>query len=148
MTVAGSPRGGDTPPSVIVLEDDRTTAELISQVLTATNMVNPVEIFGTGGDAIARLERTLGTGAVPVLLVLDLSLPDITGLEVLRWVRSRAEFDPVAVVMLSASGDDEDIERAYEIGIDAYLVKPAGIHGLPAVVAGLGLPHVLLPKAR
>jgi DNA-binding NarL/FixJ family response regulator len=48
--------------------------------------------------------------------------------------------------MLSGSGDDTDIERAYRIGIDAYLVKPAGIHGLPDVVRRLGLPHLLLPR--
>ena len=72
----------------------------------------------------------------------------MSGLDVLRWVRARPELDAVAVVMLSVSGDDQDIERAYEVGIDAYLVKPAGIHGLPDVVAGLGLPHVLLARSR
>jgi len=147
MTAAG-PLGGGSPAPVVVLEDDRTTARLISQILAATNMVNPVELLGTGKEAIDYLERCLAAGGAPVLLVLDLSLPDISGLEVLRWVRSRSEFDTVAVVMLSGSGDDEDIERAYEIGIDAYLVKPAGIHGLPDVVSALGLPHVLLPRSR
>jgi DNA-binding response OmpR family regulator len=147
MTPAG-PLGGGPPAPVVVLEDDRTTAALISQVLAATNMVNPVELFGTGREAIDYLGHGVGAGGVPVLLVLDLSLPDMSGLEVLGWVRSRPELDAVAVVMLSGSGDDEDIERAYEIGIDAYLVKPAGIHGLPDVVRGLGLPHVLLPRSR
>jgi CheY-like chemotaxis protein len=147
MTVGRPSVGGEAPPPVVVLEDDRTTAELISRVLAGTNMVNPVELIATGRDAIDRLERGLRAGGVPVLLVLDLSLPDITGLEVLRWVRARPELDAIAVVMLSGSGDDEDIERAYEIGIDAYLVKPAGIHGLPDVVRSLGLPHVLLCRA-
>jgi DNA-binding NarL/FixJ family response regulator len=48
--------------------------------------------------------------------------------------------------MLSGSGDDTDIERAYDIGIDAYLVKPAGIHGLPDIIRRLGLPYLLLPR--
>jgi DNA-binding response OmpR family regulator len=147
MTSPG-PLGGGPPAPVVVLEDDRTTAALISQILAATNMVNPVEVFSAGKDAIDYLERGLGAAGAPVVLVLDLSLPDVSGLEVLRWVRSRPEFDAVAVVMLSGSGDDENIERAYDIGIDAYLVKPAGIHGLPDVVSGLGLPHVLLPRPR
>ncbi|HWF35079.1 MAG TPA: response regulator [Solirubrobacteraceae bacterium] len=147
MSAAASPGGGGTPAAVVVLEDDRTTAALISRVLAATNMANPLELFGSGGEAVAYLERVPADVPAPVLLVLDLSLPDLSGLEVLRWVRARPELDCVAVVMLSGSGDDEDIEQAYEIGIDAYLVKPAGIHGLPDVVRGLSLPYVLLARS-
>jgi len=147
MTAATPFRGGAAPAPILVLEDDRTTAALITRVLAATNMVNPVKVFGSGRAAIAYLERPPGTGGVPVLLVLDLSLPDISGLEVLRWVRARTELDSVALLVLSGSGDDQDIERAYEIGIDAYLVKPSGIHGLPDVVRSLGLPYILLPRS-
>jgi DNA-binding response OmpR family regulator len=146
MTGGGPAGGGGAPAPVLVLEDDRTTAALIVRVLAATNMTNPVEVFTSGREAIDYLERVPATARAPVLLVLDLSLPDVSGLEVLRRVRARSELDGVAVVMLSGSGDDEDIERAYEIGIDAYLVKPAGIHGLPDVVRGLGLPYVLLAR--
>ncbi|HWF49657.1 MAG TPA: response regulator [Solirubrobacteraceae bacterium] len=146
MSEHGPFHGGEAPAPVLVLEDDRTTASLIAQVLAATNMANPLELFASGRQAIEYLERVPVAVAAPVLLVLDLSLPDLSGLEVLRWVRARSELDSVAVVMLSGSGDDEDIERAYEIGIDAYLVKPAGIHGLPDVVRGLGLPYVLLAR--
>ncbi len=148
MTETGPARAGEGPAPVLVLEDDRTTAALIASVLAATNMANPVELFASGGEAIEYLERVHAGAPAPVLLVLDLSLPDLSGLEVLTWVRERSELDGVAVVMLSGSGDDEDIERAYEIGIDAYLVKPAGIHGLPDVVRGLGLPYVLLARSR
>jgi DNA-binding response OmpR family regulator len=147
MTSAGPLHDGESPAPVVVLEDDRTTAALIAQVLAATQMVNPVEHFSNGKDAFAYLERAPEIGVTPVLLVLDLSLPDASGLDVLRWVRARAELEGVPVVMLSGSGDDEDIERAYEIGIDAYLVKPAGIHGLPDVIRNLGLPYVLLARS-
>jgi DNA-binding response OmpR family regulator len=146
MSGAGPARGGDAPAPVVVLEDDRTTAALIARVLAATNMANPVELLTSGTEAIEYLERVPGTAPAPVVLVLDLSLPDISGLEVLRRVRTRSDLDGVAVVMLSGSGDDENIERAYEIGIDAYLVKPAGIHGLPDVIRALGLPYVLLAR--
>ena len=147
MTVAGESHHGEAPAPVVVLEDDRTTAALIAQVLAATRMVNPLEHFSNGKDALAYLERAPEIGVTPVLLVLDLSLPDASGLDVLRWVRARVELAGVPVVMLSGSGDDEDIERAYEIGIDAYLVKPAGIHGLPDVIRNLGLRYVLLARS-
>lgn len=144
---AGNPANPDRGPApIVLLEDDRTTATLTLQVLAATNIVNPVEHFASAEAAAAFLETAAETGAVPVLVILDLSVPDLSGLEVLRRVRARPELAAVPVVMLSGSGDDEDIERAYELGIEAYLVKPAGIHGLPDVIARLGLPHLLLPR--
>lgn len=139
--------GNHAPASVVLLEDDRTTAALIAQVLTATNRANPLEVFSSGQAAIDYLVQAAGAGTAPVLAVLDLAVSDVSGIEVLRRLRSRSELDPVAVVMLSESGDDADIEHDYEIGIDAYLVKPAGIHGLPDVVRGLRLPYVLLARS-
>jgi CheY-like chemotaxis protein len=134
------------PGAVVLLEDDATTAALIRQVLAATNIANPLEHFTSGIEAVRQIGQWADAGSPPVLVVLDLSVPDLSGLEVLQRIRARPELAAVPVVMLSGSGDDADIERAYEIGIDAYLVKPAGIHGLPDVIRRLGLPQLLLPR--
>ena len=82
---------------------------------------------------------------MPVLCVLDLSLPDMSGLDVLRHIRvdSRA-LARLTVIMLTGSGNDADIDAAYDLGIDAYLIKPAGVHGLPDVVRELRLPYELI----
>jgi CheY-like chemotaxis protein len=133
-------------PAILLLEDDRTTAALIRQVLAATYIANPLDHLTSGNEAVEHLERLAETGRRPVLLVLDLSVPDLSGLEVLQRMRALPGLAAVPVVMLSGSGDDAEIERAYEIGIDAYLVKPAGIHGLPDVIRRLGLPYLLLPR--
>lgn len=138
--------GGNTPAPVILLEDDRTTAALILQILAATNLANPVAHFTSGIDAVEHLDHLADSGPRPVLVILDLWVPDMSGLEVLKRTRVRLELVNVPVVMLSGSGDDTDIEQAYTIGIDAYLVKPAGIYGLPDVIRRLGLPHLLLPR--
>lgn len=144
-----SPSGQDGwAGPVVLLEDDRTTATLTLQVLAATNLANPVEHYTSGEQAAAALERAAETGQVPVLVILDLSVPDLSGLGVLERIRARPELAAIPVVMLSGSGDDANIERAYGFGIDAYLVKPAGIHGLPDVIGRLGLRHLLLPRAR
>jgi CheY-like chemotaxis protein len=133
---------------IVLLEDDRTVAALIGQSLAAAQIVNPLEFFSSGQDAVDHLMSSADGGRLPVLIVLDISVPDVSGLDVLRRVRARPELAEVPVVMLSGSGEEEDIEQAYTLGIDAYLVKPAGIHGLPDVIAGLNLPHLLLPRAR
>jgi DNA-binding response OmpR family regulator len=132
--------------AIVLLEDDRTTAELIRHVLAATSIENPLDHLTRGSEAVEHLERLAESGPQPVLVVLDLSVPDLSGLEVLQRMRALPELAAVPVVMLSGSGDDADIERAYEIGIDAYLIKPAGIHGLPDVIRRLGLPYLLLPR--
>jgi DNA-binding response OmpR family regulator len=136
----------DVRAPVVLLEDDRTTAALIRQVLAATNIANPLCHFTSGIQAVEHLEQPAEAGPGPVLVVLDLWVPDLSGLDVLKRIRDRPALVAVPVVMLSGSGDDADIERAYEIGIDAYLVKPAGIHGLPDIIRRLGLPFLLLPR--
>lgn len=131
---------------VVLLEDDRTTATLTLQVLAATNLVNPIEHYLSGEQAALRLEAAAASGLLPVLVILDLAVPDLSGLGVLERIRRIPDYAHVPVVMLSGSGQDANIEHAYELGIDAYLVKPAGIHGLPDVIGRLGLKHVLLPR--
>lgn len=136
---------GAQPAPILLLEDERATAALIAQLLAAERVTNPIEAFDNGAAALAYLERvTSGEAPLPVLCVLDLSLPDTSGLEVLRRVRTTPALTGLTVIMLTGSGNDADIDRAYELGIDAYLIKPAGVHGLPDVVRELHLPYELI----
>lgn len=133
---------------ILLLEDERATAVLIAQLLAAERITNPVECMGTGAGALAYLDRVVdGHAAMPVICVLDLSLPDMSGLDVLRQIRTTPELSRLTVIMLTGSGNDADIEEAYELGIDAYLIKPAGMHGLPDVVRELRLPYELILEA-
>jgi CheY-like chemotaxis protein len=131
---------------ILLLEDERATGALLVQLLAGARIANPVEWLGTGAQAIDYLNRAeQALVPMPVLCVLDLSLPDMTGLDVLRDIRSRSRLEGLPVVMLTGSGHDADIEAAYALGIDAYLIKPAGVHGLPDVVLELDLGYQLLP---
>jgi CheY-like chemotaxis protein len=133
---------------ILLLEDERATAVLISQLLAAERITNPVEAVETGAGALAYLDRVLGGHApMPVICVLDLSLPDMSGLDVLRHIRSMPALSRLTVIMLTGSGNDTDIDSAYELGIDAYLIKPVGVHGLPDVVRELRLPYELILEA-
>ena len=136
--------GGSMAP-ILLLEDERATAVLVSQLLAAERITNPVELLETGAGALGYLDRVVGgQAAMPVLCVLDLSLPDMSGLDVLRHIRSTSRLERLTVIMLTGSGHDGDIEAAYDLGIDAYLIKPAGVHGLPDVVRELHLPYELI----
>jgi DNA-binding response OmpR family regulator len=130
---------------ILLLEDERATAALIAQLLAAERITNPVESLETGGAAIGYLDRVVaGELPLPVLCVLDLSLPDMSGLDVLRYIRATPALARLTVIMLTGSGNDTDIDAAYDLGIDAYLIKPAGVHGLPDVVRELHLPYQLI----
>jgi CheY-like chemotaxis protein len=130
---------------ILLLEDERATAVLISQLLAAERITNPIEVVDTGAAALDYLERvTSGDSAMPVLCVLDLSLSDMSGLDVLRHIRLTPGLARLTVIMLTGSGKDADIDAAYDLGIDAYLIKPAGVHGLPDVVRELHLPYELI----
>lgn len=130
---------------ILLLEDERATAALILQLLAAERITNPIETVDTGAAALAYLERVVaGEARRPVICVLDLSLPDMSGLEVLRHIRATPALSRLTVIMLTGSGNDADIDAAYDLGIDAYLIKPAGVHGLPDVVRGLHLPYELI----
>lgn len=130
---------------ILLLEDERATAALIAQLLAAERITNRIEVVASGAAALAYLERVVaGEAPIPVLCVLDLSLPDMSGLEVLRNIRETPALARLTVIMLTGSGNDADIDTAYDLGIDAYLIKPAGVHGLPDVVRELHLPYALI----
>jgi CheY-like chemotaxis protein len=139
--------GGGAP--ILLLEDERATAALVVQLLAAERITNPIESMDSGEAALDYLQQVVaGAVPMPVLCVLDLSLPGVTGLEVLRHIRTTPALAHLNVIMLTGSGNDADIETAYELGIDAYLIKPAGVHGLPDVVRELSLSYELIPQRR
>ncbi len=142
-----SPGGGGAP--ILLLEDERATAALVGQLLAAERITNPIESMNTGEAALEFLNLVVdGQAPMPVLCVLDLSLPGVTGLDVLRHIRSTPALAHLNVIMLTGSGNDADIEGAYDLGIDAYLIKPAGVHGLPDVVRELNMSYELIPPRR
>lgn len=102
---------------VLVVDDSHVIRRLIEVVLDQIQL--DVATVSTGGEACETLQRR-----APDILILDLGLPDMSGWDVLEFVRSHAELDGVAVIMLTGRSDADDIERACDMGADAYLVKP------------------------
>lgn len=127
---------------VVVADDDPVSRYLVVQLLANIRMQNPVLEATDGQEAVERLQ-----GAEhPALLLLDLNMPRMSGLDVLRWVRHESDFPWLPVVTLTASALLEEIDEAYELGVDSYLVKPVGVGALRDVLAGLGLPWAIVPS--
>ena len=136
-------------PPILLVEDDRGQSLLVERVFRKAGVANPVRVFHEGNGALAYLggqesyaDRT--HFPLPVLILLDLHVPGRSGLELLTWLRQQPNLDRIPVVMLSGSSESDDIDRAFELGANSYLVKPVAFDALLDTVTGLGLPWMIL----
>ncbi len=117
--------------TILLIEDSSDDAELIRYAFEKAGIQNPLNIVTDGDAAVDYIGRT-GAYAdrkgqpLPALILLDLKLPRRSGFEVLKFIREHAPTKHTPVVVLTSSGQDEDIHRSYEFGANSYLVKPIG----------------------
>jgi CheY-like chemotaxis protein len=139
-----------TDPVVLLVDDSATDAYLMATVFERTSFDQPLRFVTSGEEAIAYLQgegryRDRAEFPLPVVVLLDLNMPRKNGLEVLAWIRRQAGISRTCVYILSASNRREDIERAFALGANAYLVKPGTLNDLThlanTLVAWLKLGH-------
>ena len=121
--------------AIILLADDNSADVTLTQrALHAADLRNPVQIVSTGQEVIEYLTGAIHarfSGArVPLLILLDLDLPDLTGFEVLEWIRTQQTLRTVPVVIYTGSTNDSDANRARHLGAHSYWVKPSSFQGL------------------
>jgi CheY-like chemotaxis protein len=115
---------------ILLAEDDENDAFLVRRALEAAGIVTPVYVVLHGDEVIAYL-KGVGKYAnraeypLPSLLVIDLKMPRKNGLEVLQWIRSEDTLRPLRVIVLTGSARADDRNRAYELGANSFLEKPA-----------------------
>jgi len=127
---------------VLVAEDDPHDLKLLQMAIAQDSDYAEFNFVGDGEQAVAYLK---GDGAFtnrkahpfPELLVLDLKMPRLTGLEVLEWVRQHEECGHMPVLFLSGSGLPEDVDQAYKLGANAYLTKPRSVAALVAMIRAI-----------
>lgn len=137
--------------TLLLVEDDPNDIRLIQRALTKANLVNPLRIVRDGDEALHYLS---GQGEhtdrkrhpLPSLILLDIKLPKRSGLEVLEWVRNQSDLKRIPVIMLTSSQETADINRAYELGANSYIIKPVGCDGLLEMVKGIGAYWMILNR--
>lgn len=127
---------------ILLVEDNPSDAELTLRALKQRNLANEVLLCRDGAEALEFFAK--GSGPVPKVVLLDLKLPKVDGLEVLRHVKSDERTRTIPVVVLTSSREEPDIERAYELGANSYIVKPVDFEAFARAVADVGLYWLLL----
>jgi CheY-like chemotaxis protein len=128
---------------ILMVEDDPKDVELTLTALEEYNLANEVVVTRDGAEALdylyCRGEFTSRSTENPAVMLLDLKLPKIDGLEVLQQVRSDERLRMIPVVVLTSSHEEKDMLRSYRLGVNAYVVKPVDFHEFVNAVKELGI---------
>lgn len=139
------------PVDILLVEDNPVDGELCIRALKARNLANNLTWVKDGAEA---LDFLFGTGKFtgretrnqPKVILLDLRLPKVDGLEVLRRIKSDEESKATPVVVLTSSKEDKDIAESYKLGVNSYIQKPVAFESFADTVAKLGLYWLLVNK--
>jgi two-component system, response regulator len=133
--------------TILLVEDDEDDRILVLRALKKAGVNNPIKIAGDGAEALALFAGEFGPASghpLPTVVLLDLKLPKVDGLEVLRRLRANPHTKFVPVVMLTSSDEQEDVLRSYELGANSYVRKPVDFAQFAETVAQLGLYWVVV----
>src|SRR5260221_11490292 len=136
----------------LLVEDSETDAILIRRAFIKGNIINPLQVVTNGDRAIAYLkgEGPFANRAeypLPELVLLDLKLPGIDGFQVLRWIRQQPELKALRVVVLTSSDRIQDVNLAYQLGANSFLVKPVDFERFVEISQALKGYWIWLSKA-
>ncbi len=134
---------GGKPVSIIMIEDDEGHARLIEKNIRRAGVNNEIIPFVNGTDALAFLLGPDGSGDVSagrqLLILLDLNLPDMGGVDILEKVKSNRHTRLSPVVVLTTTDDSREIQRCYDLGANVYITKPVDYDGFAHAIRQLGL---------
>jgi CheY-like chemotaxis protein len=137
--------------AILMAEDDENDVFFLERAFKQAQIVNPVNRVKDGEEAIAYLAgegiyTDRGKYPLPYLMLLDLKMPRKGGFEVIQWVREQPGLKRLPLVVLTSSKEDPDINRAYELGANTYLVKPVKFEGLVEMMKTLNLYWLILAE--
>lgn len=128
---------------ILIVEDDPKDAELTLTALGEYNLANEVVVAHDGEEALdylyCRGNYKTRTNDNPAVLLLDLKLPKVDGLEVLQQIKSDEKLRMIPVVVLTSSREERDMVASYKLGVNAYVVKPVDFHEFVNAIKELGI---------
>jgi two-component system response regulator len=135
---------------ILLVEDNPRDAELTLRALNKHNLANKVHVAKDGAEA---LDFLFGTGDFAgetpnrlKIILLDLKLPKVSGLEVLQQLKADARTKTIPVAVLTSSSEDQDIQECYKLGVNSYVVKPVEFDAFAKTVADMGFYWLLVNK--
>ena len=128
--------------TILLVEDDPNDVFLIQRAFRKANLANPIQVMNDGEAAVQYLSgqepyADRDRYPLPILMLLDLKLPRRSGLEVLEWLKQQPKLKRLPVVVLTSSIEHIDLNRAYDLGANSYLVKPVAFDSLLNMVQTL-----------
>ena len=131
------------PVTIIMIEDDEGHARLIEKNIRRAGVSNEIVPFVNGTDALRYLLGANGSGEASagrqLLVLLDLNLPDMTGVDILEKVKNNVHTKRSPVVVLTTTDDEREIQRCYDLGANVYITKPVDYDGFANAIRQLGL---------
>ena len=138
-----SPNSLGLPVSIVMIEDDEGHATLIERNIRRAGVNNPITPFTSGTAALEYLMGEDGSGSVhsgsSLLILLDLNLPDMMGVDILAKVKNNQHLKRSPVVVLTTTDDQREIQRCYDLGANVYITKPVDYEGFANAIRQLGL---------
>lgn len=139
----------DSPVEILLVEDNMNDAELSLYALRKFKIANSIHHARDGAEALQYLfgEGGVEPRQIPRLVLLDLKLPKVDGIEVLRRIKSDVLLRSVPVVVLTSSREERDIVETYNLGVNSYIVKPIDFEQFTEAVRDVGLYWLLLNQS-
>lgn len=134
---------------ILLVEDNPSDAELTMRALKKHQVLNKIYHVTDGEEAINFIYRKgefidREKGGLPRLIILDLKLPKVSGLEVLKILKSDPQTKTIPIVIMTSSREERDLVESYSLGVNSYVVKPVGFEDFVKVVSELGLYWMVL----
>jgi hypothetical protein len=124
---------------ILLVEDNPMDVDLTRRAFARRRVLNPIEVARDGEEAIERMKKWDAGDPPPVVILLDLKLPKVDGLEVLRHLKEHPQYQKIPVIVLTTSAEDRDIQTAYRMGVNSYIVKPVDFEKFLEVAAQIDL---------
>ncbi|MFN3287618.1 MAG: response regulator [Sphingomonadaceae bacterium] len=125
--------------TILMVEDDEGHARLIERNIRRAGVCNEIVHATDGASALARLTEDLAGNCRPVLVLLDLNLPDMSGIAILERLKASEGLRRIPVVILTTTDDEREIQRCYDLGANVYITKPVDYDQFAQAIRQLGL---------